>query len=132
MKTGKGLEISSIKSLGKSAKTVIETKQAQSPSPQQPFFCFCVSDDCFLQHAVLQLLSELDCAFLQQAFWHFETVWCTSFLDLLLSHAHAESCVAVVKTSNKTILSDMESFFFIILECKDDYKFCAIHPIMGF
>lgn len=40
MKTGKGLDISSIKSLGRSAKTVIETEQQQSPSPQQPFFCF--------------------------------------------------------------------------------------------
>ena len=94
MKTGKGLEKLSTKSLGKSAKTVIETEQEQSPSPQQPFFCFCASDDCFLQHVLWQLLLELDCSFLQHAFWHFETLFetacCTSFLDLLLSHAQAE------------------------------------------
>ena len=68
MKTGKGLEKSSIKSLGKSAKTVTITEQEQSPSPQQPFFCFCVSDECFLQHVFWQLLLELACAFLQHAF----------------------------------------------------------------
>ena len=90
MKTGKGLEKLSTKSLGKSAKTVVETEQEQSPSPQQPFFCFCVSDECFLQHVLWQLLLELDCSFLQHAFWHFETVCCTSFFALLLSHAHAE------------------------------------------
>lgn len=68
METGKELEISSIKSLGKSAKTVVETEQKQSPSPQQPFFCLCLSEEFLLQHVFWQLLFELGCAFLQHAF----------------------------------------------------------------